>query len=211
MFLYNFWSQAKQIVLWKQSLKIKFCHHDFWNLQLLDTHVVLLAKNFLLNKFEQSLFLCRLTEQKRLFCYRWNATKILFSLFCWNENQAKLSMHFELQVSNLWTNKLCWNLTNLLSCTIVSCSKELCLQSLISFLIFEYFFTDICYPYLRLLTTKEQYYCNRQNLKIMHFCSQRCQDMNSILTNFCCLFKAGLDSNLQILLVLQKAVHFWNM
>ena len=92
-----------------------------------------------------------------------------------------------------------------------SCSKELCLQSLICFLIFEYFFTDICYPYLHLLATKEQYYCNRQNLKIMHFCSQRCQVMNSILTNFCCLFKAGLDSNLQILLVLQKAVHVWNM
>lgn len=104
VFLYNFWSQAKQIVLWKQSLKIKFCHHDFQNLQLLDTYVVLLAKNFLLNKFQQSLFLCRLTEQKRLFCYRWNATKMQFSLFCWNENQAKLSMHFELQVSNLWTN-----------------------------------------------------------------------------------------------------------
>ena len=62
-----FWSQAKQIVLWKESLKIKFCHHDFWNLQLLDTHVVLLAKNFLLKKFQQSLFLWRLTEQKRLF------------------------------------------------------------------------------------------------------------------------------------------------
>lgn len=104
VFPYNFWSRAKQIVLWKQSLKIKFCHHDFQNLQLLDTHVVLLAKNFLLNKFQQSLFLCRLTEQKRLFCYRWNATKMLFSLFCWNENQAKLSMHFELQVSSLWTN-----------------------------------------------------------------------------------------------------------
>ena len=127
MFPYNFWSQAKQIVLWKQSLKIKFCHHNFRNLQLLlDTHVVLLAENFLLNKFEQSLFLCRLTEQKRLFCYRWNATKILFSLFCWNENQAKLSMHFELQVSNLWTNKLCWNLTNLLSYTIVVLKNYAC-------------------------------------------------------------------------------------
>lgn len=99
-----FWSQAKQIVLWKESLKIKFCHHDFWNLQLLDTHVVLLAKNFLLKKFQQSLFLWRLMEQKRLFCYRWNATKILFSLFCWNENRPKLSIHFELQVTNLWTN-----------------------------------------------------------------------------------------------------------
>lgn len=132
-----------------------------------------------------------------------NKNSIFFALLKWKSGQV--SIHFELQVSNQWTNFAeIWPTY----CHIVVLKNCACkVWFVCSFLsIFSQ-----TYVILIFICSQQKNNCNRQNLKIMHFCSQRCQEMNSILTSFCCLFKAGLDSNLQILLVLQKAVHFWNM
>ena len=86
-----FWSQAKQIVLWKQSLKIKICHHDFRNLQLLDTHVVLTCQELSFKKIRAKFIFVQTYRAKKTFLLQVKCHKnsIFFVLLKWKSGQVE--------------------------------------------------------------------------------------------------------------------------
>ena len=121
----------------------------------------------------------------------------MFSLFCENENQAKFSVHFKLQVDNLRTKLAKMWPTYFL---IVILRNPVCkFGFLFSFLRYSILSTGNANDLLPLvnficLLQKNKRTCQ---LSETRFFSQKCQEAIAILINFFHVFLADLDLNLQ--------------